>query len=198
MMVTRIGACVGACIGTRPTWRSYCGMADETSTSPVPPSVARALQYFRGLSREEKMQALVQYSKKLEAVPERFRNLDRADFAIPECQTQVDLYPDVRPDGTLHFYAAVDARRSPTIAAFLAILLGAVNDQPPATALGIPGDFARQMMDSIGLGAREAGLNAMLARVKRYAAQAAASAPTGSAPTGSAPPGGAPGQRAHS
>jgi hypothetical protein len=32
------------------------------------------------------------------------------------------------------------------------------------------------MMDSIGLGAREAGLNAMLARVKRYAGQAAAGA----------------------
>jgi cysteine desulfuration protein SufE len=151
-------------------------MADETSSAPVPPSVVRTLQYFRGLSREEKMQALVQYSKKLEPVPERFRTLDRADFAIPECQTQVDLYPDVRPDGTLHFYAEVDARRSPTIAAFLAILLAAVNDQPPSTALGIPGDFARQMMDSIGLGAREAGLNAMLARVKRYAGQAAAGA----------------------
>ncbi len=173
-------------------------MADETSSAPVPPSVARALQYFRGLSREEKMQALVQYSKRLEAVPERFRNLDRAAFAIPECQTQVDLFPDVRPDGTLHFYADVDARRSPTIAAFLAILLGAVNDQPPATALGIPGDFARQMMDSIGLGAREAGLNAMLARVKRYAAQAAAGiASAGIAATGAAPAG-APGQPARS
>jgi cysteine desulfuration protein SufE len=169
MIVTRIG--------THPAWWSYCGMADETSP-PVPPSVARTLQYFRGLSREEKMQALVQYSKRLEPLPERFRNLDRADFAIPECQTQVDLYPDVRPDGTLHFYAEVDSRRSPTIAAFLAILLAAVNDQPPDTALGIPGDFARQMMDSIGLGAREAGLNAMLARVKRYAAQAARGAVT--------------------
>jgi len=140
----------------------------------VPPSVARVLQYFRALSREDKMQALVQYSKKLEPVPERFRGLDRTAYAVPECQTQVELFPDLRADGTVHFYAEVDARRSPTIAAFLAILLGAVNDQPPSTALGIPGDFARQMMDSIGLGAREAGLNAMLARVKRYAAQAAA------------------------
>ena len=149
-------------------------MADETPPAPVPPSVARVLQYFRALSREDKMQALVQYSKKLEPLPERYRMLNRGAFTIPECQTQVDLFPDLRPDGTLHFYADVDARRSPTIAAFLAILLGAVNDQPPSTALGIPLDFARQMMDSIGLGAREVGLNAMLARVKRYAAQAAA------------------------
>jgi cysteine desulfuration protein SufE len=160
-------------------------MADETSPAPVPPSVARVLQYFRALSREDKMQALVQYSKKLEPLPERFRNLDRGAFTVHECQTQVDLFPDVRPDGTVHFYADVDARRSPTIAAFLAILLGAVNDQPPSTALGIPADFARQMMDSIGLGAREVGLNAMLGRVKRYAAQVATGtlAPAPAVPT---------------
>lgn len=147
---------------------------DDATAPPIPPSVARVLDYFRRLSRDEKMQALVQYSKKLEPVPERFRGLDRSAFAVPECQTRVDLFPDPRPDGTLHFYADVDARRSPTIAAFLAILLSAVNDHPPATALAIPQDFARQMMDSIGLGAREVGLNAMLARIKRYAAQVSA------------------------
>jgi cysteine desulfuration protein SufE len=133
------------------------------------------LNYFRSLSREDKMQALVQYSKKLEPLPERFRGVDRSAFNVPECQTPVGLFPELRPDGTIHFYAEVDARRSPTVAAFLAILLSAVNDQPPATAQAIPGDFARQMMDSIGLGAREVGLNAMLMRIKRYAGTAAAS-----------------------
>jgi cysteine desulfuration protein SufE len=145
-------------------------MADDPMPS-VPPSVERILRYFRALSREDKMQALVQYSRKLEPLPDRFRDLDRSAFTIPECQTRVDLFPEVRPDGTLHFFADVDVRRSPTIAAFLAILLSAVNDQPPATALAIPGDFARQMMDSIGLGAREVGLNAMVTRIKRYATQ---------------------------
>jgi cysteine desulfuration protein SufE len=147
-------------------------MSPDESTPPVPPSVERILRYFRTLSREDKMQALVQYSKKLEPLPERFRDIDRAAFTVPECQTRVDLFPELLPDGTLHFFADVDVRRSPTIAAFLAILLSAVNDQPPSTALAIPADFARQMMDSIGLGAREAGLNAMLVRIKRYAAQA--------------------------
>ncbi len=152
-------------------------MADDLSAppvAPVPPSVARVLSYFRALSREEKMQALVQYSKKLEPVPERFRALDRAAYVVPECQTPVELYPEQRADGAIHFYADVDARRSPTVAAFLAILLSAVNDHPPSTALAIPPDFTRQMMESIGLGAREVGLNAMLMRIKRYAAQAAA------------------------
>lgn len=139
------------------------------SPSAVPPSVERVLKYFRALSREDKMQALLQYSRKLEPLPERFRDLDRSAYTVPECQTRVDLFPEMRDDGTLHFYADVDVRRSPTVAAFLAIVLSAVNDQPAATALAIPADFARQMMDSIGLGAREVGLNAMLTRIKREA-----------------------------
>jgi cysteine desulfuration protein SufE len=141
------------------------------SPGVVPPAVERVLKYFRGLSREDKMQALLQYSRKLEPLPERFRDLDRSAYTIPECQTRVDLFPEMRPDRTLHFYADVDVRRSPTVAAFLAIVLSAVNDQPSATAMAIPADFARQMMDSIGLGAREVGLNAMLARIKREAAR---------------------------
>jgi len=123
------------------------------------------------MEREEKMQALVHYSKKLEPVPERFLQLDRASFAVPECQTRVDLFPEFH-DGKLHFYADLNVRQSPTIAAFLAILFSAINEQPPSTTLAIPSDFVRIMMENIGLGARESGLTAMVTRVKRYAAEA--------------------------
>jgi cysteine desulfuration protein SufE len=125
------------------------------------------------MGREEKMQALVQYSKKLEPLPDRFKDLDRGQFTVPECQTRVDIIPEVN-DGRLHFYADVNARQSPTIAAILAIVFSAVNGQPPSTTLAIPSDFVRTLMESIGLGAREVGLNAMINRLKRYAAEAAA------------------------
>ena len=145
----------------------------EPAESPLPPSVARVLRTFRALSREEKMQALLHYARQLEPLPERFQGLDRAEFTVPECQTRVDLFPEVR-DGNLYFYVDLNARQSPTIAAFLAILLAAVNGHPPDTTLAIPNDFARQMMDGIGLAGREVGLNAMLARVKRHAQRAIA------------------------
>ena len=87
-------------------------------------------------------------------------------------RSRVELFPEVR-DGKLHFYADLDARQSPTIAAFLAILFSAINGHSPHTTLGIPNDFVRQMMDGIGLAGREVGLNAMLARVKRHAQRAA-------------------------
>ena len=145
------------------------------TSDQLPPSVERVLRYFRAMGREEKMQALLQYARKLEPLPERFRDLDRAPFTVPECQTRVDIFPEMR-DGRLHFYADLDPRKSPTIAAFLSILFSAVNDQPPGTTLAIPGDFVRQVMDGIGLAARESGLGAILQRLKRYAADAAATA----------------------
>jgi cysteine desulfuration protein SufE len=149
-------------------------MSDKQSAA-VPPSIDRILSRFRALSREEKMAALVQYSKKLEPLPERFREVDRAEFTVPECNTRVDIFPEVR-DGKMHFWADINARQSPTVAAVLAIIFSAVNEQPPATTLAIPNDFVRQVMESIGLGTREAGLTAMLMRLKRYAAAAAQSA----------------------
>src|SRR5206468_11381594 len=139
--------------------------------SSLPPSIERVLRLFRSMGREEKMQALVQYSKKLEPLPERFRDIDRGAFTVPECQTRVDIIPEVK-DGKLHFYADVNARQSPTIAAVLAIIFAAVNGQPPSTTLAIPPDFVRTLMESIGLGAREPGRNAMVTHLTRYAREA--------------------------
>ena len=139
----------------------------------IPPSIERVFKLFRSMGREEKMQALVQYSKKLEPLPERFKDLDRGAFTIPECMTRVDIIPEMN-DGKIHFYADLNLRESPTIAAVLAIVFAAVNNQPPATTLAIPQDFVRILMESIGLGAREPGLNAMITRLKRYAREAEA------------------------
>jgi cysteine desulfuration protein SufE len=148
-------------------------MENAAQTSSIPPSIDRVLKLFRSMGREEKMQALVQYSKKLEPLPDRFKDLDRGAFMIPECMTRVDIIPEMR-DGKLHFYADLNIRESPTIAAVLAIIFAAVNGQPPSTTHGIPQDFVRILMESIGLGAREPGLNAMVTRLKRYARDAQA------------------------
>jgi cysteine desulfuration protein SufE len=146
-------------------------MESAPTSSGIPPSIDRVLRLFRSMGREEKMQALVQYSKKLEPLPERFKDIDHGSFNIPECQTRVDIIPEMR-DGRMYFYADLNVRESPTIAAVLAIIFGAVNGQPPSTTLGIPGDFVSTLMESIGLAAREPGLNAMVTRLKRYARDA--------------------------
>lgn len=133
------------------------------------------LRRFRAMDRADKMQALVQYSRKLEPVPERYAEVDRTEFTVPECQTRVDIFPELH-DGKMHFYADVNVRQSPTIAAVLAVIFSAVNEQPPAVTLSIPNDFVRMLMDGMGLNAREVGLNAMIARLRRAASAAAEAA----------------------
>lgn len=148
-------------------------MSDAT-VGILPPALEKTLRQFRALSREDRMAALLGWSKKLEPLPERLAALDREAFMVPECQTRVDIFPERNPDGTVHFYADVNARQSPTIAAILAIVFNAVNGQPAATTLALPADIVRSLMNDIGLGARESGLNAMIARLKRHAAAMAA------------------------
>src|SRR3954468_763638 len=114
-------------------------MESVPATTSIPPAIDRVLRLFRSMNREEKMQALVQYSKKLEALPARFKNLDRGAFNVPECQTRVDIFPELR-DGRMYFYGDLNARESPTIAAVLAIVFGAVNGEPPSATVGIPAD----------------------------------------------------------
>ena len=120
------------------------------------------------MEREEKMQSLVSYAKRLEPVPERFAQLDRAAYTVHECQTRVDVFSELR-DGRLHFWADVDVRQSPTVAAFLSITFSAVNGQAPSTTLAIPDNFVSVMMSGLGLSARETGLNALVSRLKREA-----------------------------
>jgi cysteine desulfuration protein SufE len=132
------------------------------------------LDRFRAMAREEKMQALVGYAKRLEPVPERLASLDRASHTVPECQTRVDLFSEMH-DGRMHFWADVNVRQSPTVAAFLSITLAAINGQPPAATLAIPADFVSTMMGGLGLSAREVGLNALVSRLKREAHAALAS-----------------------
>jgi len=137
---------------------------------PEPSPIDRVLRTFRALGREDKMAALIAWSKRLEPLPPRFVALDRTNFTVPECQTRVDIFPEYH-DGVMHFYADVNVRQSPTIAAFLAIIFSAVNGQPPAATLSIPADFVRTMMENIGLGSREVGLSAILARLQQFARQ---------------------------
>lgn len=138
----------------------------------LPPAVAKILARFEAMGREEKMQALVHYARKLEPVPERFADVPRDAHLVPECQTPVALFTAAE-GGRLHFWADVNTRQSPTVAAFLAVTFAAVNDQPPAVTLSLPADYVSRMMGGIGLAARETGLNAMVARLKRHAREAA-------------------------
>lgn len=145
-------------------------MSDSTPPSQIPPGIEKILRRFATLTPDLTRQALVQYSNRLPALPERFRGLDPEQYRVSECQTPVAIFPEV-VDGKMHFYADVP-QGAPTIRALLAMLFDALNGQPPETVLAIPPDFVRQVMGKIGLETREVGLNAMVERLRRAARRA--------------------------
>lgn len=147
-------------------------MTDEQN---VPEGITRILKRFATLTPDMTRQALVQYANKLPPLPERFQGLDREDYAVHECMTPVAIYPEV-VEGRMHYYADVPSS-APTIRALLAMIFEAINDQPPEKVVAIPQDFVRLVMDKLGLGTREVGLNAMVERLRRAARQAIAERP---------------------
>ena len=146
-------------------------MSDATQAAGIPPGIEKILRRFATLTPDLTRQALVQYSNKLPPLPERFQGVDSAQYRVTECQTPVAIFPEV-VDGKMHYYADVP-QGAPTIRALLAMLFDALNGHPPETTLAIPTDFVPQVMGKIGLATREAGLNAMVERLKRAARRAA-------------------------
>jgi cysteine desulfuration protein SufE len=147
-------------------------MTDEEIPAEIPEGIQKILRRFATLSPDLTRQALVQYANRLPPLPDRFQGLDRDDFAVHECMTPVAIYPEV-VDGRMYYHADVPAS-APTIRALLAMIFDAVNGQPPKTVIAIPRDFVRQIMDKLGLGTREVGLNAMVERIRHAARQALA------------------------
>jgi cysteine desulfuration protein SufE len=147
-------------------------VSDSSTPAAIPAGIERILKRFATLSPDMTRQALVQYAHRLPPLPERFRGLDLDQYRVHECQTPVAIFPEV-VDGRMHFHADVP-QGAPTIRALLAMLFEALNDQPPSVTLAIPPDFVRQVMNKLGLGTREVGLNAMVDRLRRAARAAQA------------------------
>lgn len=143
----------------------------QAAASGIPPGIEKILRRFQTLSPDLTRQALVQYANRLPPLPEKYRGVDMEQYRVHECQTPVAIFPEV-VNGKMYYHADVP-RESAAIRALLAMVFEALNGQPPETVLAIPPDFVRQVMGKIGLQAREAGLVAMVERLKRAARAAA-------------------------
>lgn len=149
-------------------------MTDPTADRPSPPpELARVLDRFAVLGRDQTMQALVEYADRFPTLPPRFAALaDSDEHKVHECMTPVALFSEI-VDGRIRFYADVPAS-APTIRALLTILTESLNDRSPEAVLAIPPTFVTDLMRKVGLMTRERGLHAIVARMKGHARRALA------------------------
>ena len=91
------------------------------------PSLDTLIPRFKAADRSTRLETLLDYSRKLPALPERLEDQKgRAEHRVHECQTPVFLWVEVE-GGQVHIHADVP-RESPTV--------GASSRFSPAASMG--------------------------------------------------------------
>ncbi len=140
----------------------------------IPIRLAQIIQDFSQSDGQEKIELLLDYAGKMPVLPNQSQHKrDEMDF-VEECMTPVYVLADVT-DRRFRFYFDVPAE-SPTVRGFAAILAEGLEGATAEQILALPNDFFRQMgLESVLSLQRLNGLTAILAHMKRLAAEYLAS-----------------------
>jgi cysteine desulfuration protein SufE len=137
------------------------------------PRLDNLIPRFQAADQQTRLETLLDYSKKLPPLPERYQaEKDLGHNMVEECQTPVYLWVELN-DGRVHIYADVP-RESPTVRGFVSLLAGTLEGQTADVVASLPLDLLDQLGLSETLGmTRTQGLTAILHRIKSSVASAA-------------------------
>ena len=137
------------------------------------PSLENLIPRFKSANRETRLETLLDYSKKLPPLPERYEAEKQLGHnRVDECQTSVYLWVEVE-EGRVHIYADVP-REAPTVRGFVSLLARTLDGQTPEVVAKLPLDLLDRLGLSETLGmTRTQGLTAILHRIKKSVASAA-------------------------
>jgi len=137
------------------------------------PSLDSLIPRFKAADRETRLETLLDYSKKLPPLPQRFEAEKQLGHnRVDECQTTVYLWVEVDERG-VHIHADVP-REAPTVRGFISLLARSLEGQTPDVVAKLPLDLLDRLGLSETLGmTRTQGLTAILHRIKKSVAAAA-------------------------
>jgi len=137
------------------------------------PTLDTLIPRFKAADRTTRLETLLDYSRKLPPLPERYRDeMARGEHRVQECMTPVYLWVEV-DDGKVHIHADVPPE-SPTVRGFISLLAKSLDGAAPADVAQVPDDLLDQLGLSETLGMnRTQGLTAILYRIKRSVADTA-------------------------
>lgn len=138
---------------------------------PTATPLQRIVDLFAGAPKDLRVQALLEYSRKVPPLPPEYAEHPDALERVEECQTPFFLATELTEDErvTLHFDVPAE---SPTTRGFAGILYDGLNGARADDVLATPNDFYVKM----GLGEaisslRLRGMGAILFRLKRQVRQ---------------------------
>jgi cysteine desulfuration protein SufE len=135
--------------------------------SHVPESFARIREEFLAVPQPDRLQLLLEFSRELPELPERYASQPGLLERVEECQSPVRASSEVDADGIVHFYASAPPE-APTTRGFAAILAEGLEGLTAQEVLALPDDYPF----TIGLTEavsplRLRGMTGMLERTKR-------------------------------
>jgi cysteine desulfuration protein SufE len=155
----------------------YRGISENSTATP--PKLRRIVDLFAGAPKDLRLQALLEYSRKVPPLPEHLAgHRDRMEQVV-ECQTPFFLATEVDDDRHVHLFFDVPAE-APTTRGFAGILLEGFEGADADAVLATPDDF----YDDLGLAEvisslRLRGMSAILFRLKRQVREQLSAEPGG-------------------
>jgi cysteine desulfuration protein SufE len=120
---------------------------------------------FASSPREIRLQALLDYSRRLPDLPSRYAEHPELMERVPECQTPFALVVE-RSNGAVHMFFSVPPE-SPTVRGYAGILHDALDGASAEEILDVPNDFYQRMgLEETVSSLRLRGMGAIVARLK--------------------------------
>ena len=150
-----------------PAHPATAGRDHATVTTAAPERLQRIVDLFAGAPKELRVQALLDYSRRLPPLPPDLAGNRHTMERVPECQTPFFLSTSVGDDGRVSLWFDVPAE-APTTRGFAAVLAGGLDGAPAEEVLATPDDFYLRMgLAEVISSLRLRGMGAILARLKR-------------------------------
>jgi len=137
------------------------------SGAALHPRLQEIVDDFHEVPDRDRLQLLLEFSRDLPVLPERYAaHRDRME-PVPECQTPLFLAVEVEPDEAVHLFFDAPAE-APTTRGFAAILHAGLDGLDADEVLATPAEFSSRLgLADLVSPLRLRGMAAMLARIKR-------------------------------
>ena len=136
----------------------------------TPAPLQRIVDLFGGAPKDLRLQALLEYSKKVPPLPAELAGHRELMEQVPECATPFFLSTEVDDEDRVHLYFDVPDQ-APTTRGFAGILHSGLEGAKAEDVLATPNDFYMKMGLAEAISSqRLRGMAAILARLKRQVA----------------------------
>jgi cysteine desulfuration protein SufE len=132
-----------------------------------PPKLQRIVELFAGAPKDLRLEALLEYSRKLPPLPPHLEGKQGSMEQVEECQTPFYLAAEIDDDDRVSVWFDCPPQ-APTTRGFAGILAEGLNGATADEVLAVPNDFYNQMgLDEAISSLRLRGMGAILGHLKR-------------------------------